>query len=1467
MLVSVLAVPALLYVVILIPAIQTRVVRYFASELSRSLHTEISIGRIHLIPFKQVVVNDFLVRDRNSDTLLFVPRFNASIDSIHFKQHRIYLKRISMIDPVVKIHKVDSTRYNFSFITDLFSKAPQVPDSLSWKVLPLSISIVRGKGKAGFRKPGTVDWDVHDFQLQLHHMQYRPDSLSFQLGEFAFSESHGVVVSKAKARVGISKHWLGLSDWEAENSQSYLRVDSLMVDISPKETTAELFNRTSLYFDVTLLKLAPSDLGLITGLPRLPADPLTFSGVIRGRPDNLKGDHILLGFGHSSALQVSFDLKGLPDWYNSFLYFDFHDFTTNIGDLSQMVNLALEKPIELPESILGLGDLHYTGNVTGFFNDLVAFGKMETQYGQLFTDLGIKVKDDHRVYFSGGVSAKNFNVDALTPQLDDFGRLDFSAQMSGSYLSEDDYFAFLEGTIQTLEYKGYPYANVVLSGLINPRRFDGQVKLNDPNGNIHFMGQVDYHDTIPVFAFDAIAYRVNLERMHLFPNLKDGLLSFGLNARFVGEDIDDVVGQITLSDFSLSGNGKGFGIDYMMLDISRNEQEKIIQLESDLFHGRLAGNYHFNHLPGQLWQLTRRFSPALAGESSYVPSEQHPNKFSFELEYRQILPLTQFIFPSLQLDASGRIWGDVDTRNEHVAIQGDLGNWQYGAIKGNALSFELDADQQRDARLMLNARSLTIPLLGELSNFSVDQNLRSDSLTTRVGWYNRETREARGNIVSQTHFKQTNGQIHSLLELLPSSIYLNDSIWNLAPSQIAFQAGHLHIDGFHFYSGSKSIRLQGDVSKDEAHELVLSVHDIDLGNLIRPEQMPGLRLDGLLNADMAFRNVYENPIVLSHLTIDELEVNNQQIGNLAIQSQWLPESRSIAFETTIQNGEQSVLQGDGNYSLADAGFDLDFRVNDLPVGFLEFYLSKVVQNIDGTASGAFHLGGTLRDPELTARMKLNTTRLDVDLLKTGYTISDSIILFPDRIYFKNMRIADKFQNKGVFSGNIYHSNFSNMNYDLRLECKNMLALDTGEKDNPDYYGTVFANGSMNITGKTSDILIDIAARSMPNTYFNIPLTDLNEASETSFIRFVKPASENSGTTYGSEQVAVSSNLELNFDLEITPDAKIQVIFDSKIGDLLKGSGSGDLNVRIDKQGKIYFFGEYVMSEGSYLFSLQNIINKRFLINQGSSVRWDGDPYDARIDLNATYKLKAAMYDLLVGIAGSDATNSDLKRRVPIHCNMLLTDRIMRPSIRFEIESPSTQDNNQILIDQYINTEEELNRQVISLLVLNKFFASEAGQAVSSRAGNSAALVTTTEVLSNQLSHWLSQISNDFDIGVSYRPGDEITNEEIEVALSTQIFNNRVLLNGNVGYGRNQTATSSIIGDFDVEVKLNNSGNVRAKAYTHSNNDLLYDTAPTTQGAGLSFREDFDTFGELLRKYWAVLTGEQRRKKKLLEQEE
>jgi hypothetical protein len=381
--------------------------------------------------------------------------------------------------------------------------------------------------------------------------------------------------------------------------------------------------------------------------------------------------------------------------------------------------------------------------------------------------------------------------------------------------------------------------------------------------------------------------------------------------------------------------------------------------------------------------------------------------------------------------------------------------------------------------------------------------------------------------------------------------------------------------------------------------------------------------------------------------------------------------------------------------------------------------------------------------------------------------------------------------------------------------------------------------------------IELDVTSEKETVMNIPLNNAEEISENDFIEFVSKDIKDKV----EEKEVDLSNIEMNFVLHATPDAEVRLIFDEKIGDVIKARGAGDLTININPQGEFKIYGDYIVKDGDYLFTLQNIINKKFNLEEGGKISWNGSPLEAQLSLTAVYRLRARLYELISST--EDSASAELyKRRIPINLKLNITNTMMSPSISFDIELPTADETtkNKVRSILYVSDQQEniqeLNKQVFSLLVLNQFIPPSGGGTATY---SNVQFTTSAEMLSNQVSNYLSQISNKFDVGINYRPGDEISSDEVELALSTQILNDRVVLDGNLGMSDNKGVTnnqnaSNLVGDFSIEYKITEDGKLRVKGFNQSNQfSLQRRSSNYTQGVGLFYRKEFDTFGELFRR--------------------
>ncbi|MFM7822218.1 MAG: translocation/assembly module TamB domain-containing protein, partial [Bacteroidota bacterium] len=393
------------------------------------------------------------------------------------------------------------------------------------------------------------------------------------------------------------------------------------------------------------------------------------------------------------------------------------------------------------------------------------------------------------------------------------------------------------------------------------------------------------------------------------------------------------------------------------------------------------------------------------------------------------------------------------------------------------------------------------------------------------------------------------------------------------------------------------------------------------------------------------------------------------------------------------------------------------------------------------------------------------------------------------------------------------------------------------KQNELYYGKGYGSGKVKVYGPLDLIHISMALKTEKNTAIYIPLSNPEEVTQSGFINFIqKDIAQKSNQSQENE----FSGIELECELSVTPDAEVQLIFDSKIGDIIKGQGNGNLRMRVDRLGDFKMFGDFQVESGDYLFTLQNLINKKFIISPGGTIKWTGDPYDAVLDIQGIYKLRTSLYDLI--------KDSTLTQRIPVEVHLKLKDKLFNPALEFDVVIPDIDPTAQAVLSRYISTDQEKSTQTMSLLVLNRF--AQANDVQSQSGSSSSGLgANAAELLSQQLSVWASQISDAFNLGVNYRAADAFSQEEYELELSTRLWNDRITIDGNVGLSDNKrNTTSGLVGDFNAEVKVSKDGRFRFKVFNKSINNILTDyNSPYTQGIGILYRKEFENFQDLFKK--------------------
>jgi hypothetical protein len=654
-------------------------------------------------------------------------------------------------------------------------------------------------------------------------------------------------------------------------------------------------------------------------------------------------------------------------------------------------------------------------------------------------------------------------------------------------------------------------------------------------------------------------------------------------------------------------------------------------------------------------------------------------------------------------------------------------------------------------------------------------------------------------------------------------------------SEVLFNNGRLSITPFALSNGNETLSVAGDIGPSSDDRLEYEVQNFRLRHINKFLPSEIAELNGEVELSGSATSLLAKPTIVADLRVDEFHLGGERVGDIDLTSTWSRGEEFLLLQGGVDDDGRKAIMIDGKYfpQAETDNFDAELSLDRFELELLNKLPLGAVSNLGGYASGQLSVTGKALAPEIFGELDFEQAKIHVNYLNTDYTFTSKVKVRKNYIATDYIPFEDKYGNKGNLNGTVIHTNYRDWNYDLFAEFQNLLVLNTTPAMNDVFYGRVFGTGSVSLSGFDKQLTIEVFGKTEKNTVLELPLGNTGDIVLDDFVYFKRSPEEDSLLTADSKP---TTGIDLYIEAEVTQDARIKLIFDEKIGDVVEGNGQGTLTMTLDKSGVFEMYGNYEISQGDYLFTLQNVVNKRFLVAPGSSVSFFGDPYKAELGLTAIYRLRAPLSDLL-------PEYGDLySNRVAVNCEMQLNGQLFNPDIGFDIDFPELDSGTETLARSKLNTEDDLNRQVFSLLILNKFLSADVA---SYNDGIAGVTNTGSEFASAQLSNWLSQISDDLDIGVNYRAGDNINSEELAVALTTQLFNDRLLLSGNFGVqgtaASSKDRATSVIGDFRLEYFILPDGRLRLKVFSESNDNtvLNLNQAASKQGIGLVFQKEFD----------------------------
>ena len=1444
------------FILVQTQVVQTWMVHRITDRLNEKSDLNITVGSVDFTFFNKFLLSDLLILDHNSDTLLFASKLNIGLKGIPKDRKKINLTRVSIYEPVFKIITDTNSVNNLSRYLAILLNKKESKDSIGIAVTIQQIDLIGGRMiissplDTNSRQNTGINFkylEVTSLNATIEDFRVEGGAASMLVYRATLIEKSGFKIDRLASAVTIKKGLLDFRTVEIATPNSLIISDEISLTYQDSGAFKNFAEAVRMRFVINQSSLSSSDLAMF--IPTLKLDPgnVALSGTITGTLSQLRGRNVSIEAGKLTTIACDFDLSGLPDFENTYIFIDVNNLVTKISELSQ---LSLIDPDKLPDEIdKEVGVMRFQGTFSGFSTDFVTYGRLITQAGTLSTDISFRPSGKNLFKYSGTLQGSGIEVGKLTSNDSLFGITDFNINVDGSLRSIKEFSATLNGEITHASINNYNYSNINLNGEFSEKRWDGSIKVKDDNLDLEFLGMIDFQNPLPEFDFTLSVPNARLFELNIDKADTNSFLSLLIEANFTGDKVDNLDGEIRFVNSTYIRQGKKLEIIDGLLQTYIENGKPALDFKTDYVNAYIRGDYNFGSLPFSIRTILAGLIPSRF-DIPDPPKQNLINSFDLKIVFNNTQEINDFfdtnttISNGTELNISYLIDNKISVNLKSESVRytsSELKNIEFQMVIADSTSIT-----------QLKSSSFTIAGKPELKDFTLDMTSSPDSVNIETNWNDKALLLNKGSLSLTSVFSKSDEGDRTLLTVNPTEVFVKNSLWEVNRANLEFIGKSVTIDNAIVSSDSNFYHVSGIISESPADTLMVDLSGINLkflNELSKKQDTEKLSLDieGSISGKILLTGILKDIMIETDgVVINDFRMINQNYGDIYLKTTWDNQKKIVAVNLFNDIDGVNAINLNGTFNPDAREMDFIALTDRFPIDILNPLLYSFASGIEGFASGEIHLYGKLKEPLVTGALFVDQGKIKIDYLQTEYFFNDSIRFNNNGIRFNNITGSDERGNAVKINGIVSHKYFKEFGFDIAVSPNQAMALNTRPKDNDIFYGTAFATGLVTIKGSEGNIALNVSARTDRNTSFYVPMNSSQTIGEYSFITFTDTENPTGDVVITPVVQGRKSDgkFELNLDLEVTPDAEVQLVLDSKAGDVMKGKGSGRLNMNLNQYGDFTIAGDYIISSGEYLFTLGNIVNKRFNVTSGSKISWNGDVEKAEIDIRAVYKLEASLYDLL--------QMEEYRDRIPVECHLHLTDLLLNPVIKFDIILPTADQTTRSYFQTLTATDEAMSRQFLYLLVINQFypdpaFLSSGSTASSSLTGTGAIGTTTTEMLSNQLSNWLSQISNDFDIGFVYRPGNEISSQELELALSTQLLNDRVTINGNVDVGNSQNASSAtnFTGVFDVEYKINEK--VRLKFFNRSNDNILYETAPYTQGLGILYRQDFDKFKNLFRK--------------------
>ena len=1459
-----------LFVGIQDPIIQKFAVRFAGGYLSEKTGADIKVGSLAVTPDLRIFIDDVVVKDLKKNVLANVGKLKTKIDITDLLEGKIHIKNAELRDTEANLIKYEGeNQFNFGFFVEAFKSDKEKPKKEPIPIMVDKISLKRvdflfwnqNKDKPEKTEQNLMDYahiDLDDINLEASDFYMLGDSIRLNIASLSATELSGLELKHFGSEVVVCSNGIFLDGMKMETNNSLFDLDLHMLydDFSAFQ---DFVNKVT--FDATFrpTDVMLSDIGVFTSVMYKMPDRLLFEGLFTGPIEHFSLNDFKIEFGKSTMIQGDLSMHPLNfnDGEHRLNIKKMH-FTYN--DLTNFYIPSKTVTIPMPESLRALNEGNLKLNFKGSYNNFVSEINLGSGVGLIDANIARSRNAKGDNVFSGYINADRVKAGEIANAKKILGDLDLNAGFTLTFPKKGGTELSLDGNIKNMQLLGNRIDDVVLDGSLEESRFNGKLMVDDDDLSLNFNGLIDFSDKKhPQSNFDVVIYDADLHALHLLKEDSISRISTKMYVNLDGFDLDDLEGVVHIdSTLYIDSRGQYFMKKFDASITNDILMQRRISLNCDFFDFVMMGQINFASLMMNLNEYADSFVHFPVWEDNRESFQKYKLKndvdqdFTIQLGLKDTKTISRLLMPSVKIAKNTTLTGTFTSRTNLLNFTLRSNNVQVGKLCFNDIEVK-NTNFRNVAFTSLKLNEIkysnitaTDTLEIGLENFALSTRMTNDTIFAHIVWDDVIEEDANKALIETYFHPHSEGGIFSITN---AEIRISDSLWTVASNNfIDFVGEQINISNLMFGHNKQSIRADGFVPMKAEDTLSVQLRNFDISNIDILTIDKGMDFDGFISGDAMLSSMKENPMVLADLVIRNLGIDGDNIGDAVIESAWNNAEKSIDLNVNILDFGKKTLDAYGSYYTARKKDNLDFTVemDSLRLAILSPFLTGVVSRMQGFGDGLITVKGSLDSPDINGRLKLNNGGCKIAYLNTFYTFSPTVLIDNQHIWFENMVLTDTLGKTAVVEGQINHNYLKDFYLDLRMLPRDFLALATSNKENETFYGTALASGLITVKGPFKDIKLDIKAMTRSGTNFTIPLNQTATVKDNDFIVFVTKEEE----VEEEEEIVVpvkakkekaKGKFSISLDINATDDAILKIFLPGNIG-TIDATGNGRMKMNTATSEPFTMFGDYTIKNGRFQLTLYNIITRMFNLKEGGTLTWSGSPTDGRINATGAYSVKAPLTGLGVQV-DSTSTSSN----VNVECLIHLKGALLNPDITFGMNLPNATEDITRTVYSLIDTTNQavMTEQAVSLLVLGQF-------AYAGGTGTGDAMNLTSILLPGM--H--VDITDNINVGVTYHAGSQDTYDEYQFALRTQLFQNRLTIETNVGVmssNSGESSASNIVGEFDMYYKLTEDGRLQGHFYNHSNynsnfNSFSFDKrSPYTQGLGLTFSKSFDKFRNIFKR--------------------